>query len=243
MASWQWGWHPQAARIWHLRLWSLARHNWEAKASCGKPPYVALKCSIDWFNSEVEFSDMQLSNWCSSGLLKSYRETKRNKKRTINATKHQVSCWSKITIGWPSSPRQLSLDRGLLDRSTGKRLVSLVIPKKGWQGTGRWLYLDVPAVKKMVKVNGTHGNGDRHLTLEVKPNFCFQGDIRNPGWLIHYVGNVSRLHVPNRQTPSENGPHVYNVLTAPTKFWLGRCVTRFSGLQICAALVIMFQRV
>ena len=53
----------------------------------------------------------------------------------------------------------------------------------------------------MVKVNGANGNGDR-----------FQGDIQNPGWLIHYVGNVSRLQVPNRQTPSENGSNVYNYI-------------------------------
>lgn len=156
-------------------------------------------------------------------------------------------CWSHsinaTKIEWLTFISSPSWDRGLrLDRSTGKRLVSLVIPKKGWQATGRWLYLDVPAVKD--------GQSQWHkwkwrspFDAWVKPNFCFQGDIRNPGWLIHYVGNVSRLHVPNRQTPSENDPNVYNVLTAPTKFWLGRCVTLFSGLQICAALVIVFQRV
>ena len=170
---------------------------------------------------------MHLSNWCSSGLLKSYtafmafpeRETKRNKKHTINDTKHQVSCWSKSTIGWPSSPRQLSLDRGLLDRSTGKRLVSLVIPKKGWQWTGIWLYLDVPAVIRWSSQWHTWINGDRQLDARVSnPTSAFRETSRIlVGWYTMLEMSRSRLHYfqiafdPFRKWSD----YVYNVLTAP----------------------------
>ena len=127
----------------------------------------------------------------------SERETRRNKKQTINATKHQVSCWSKITIGWSSLPRESTLDRSLLDRSTGKRLVSLAIPRKGWQWTGRWLYLDVPAVKDGQSpwhLNGRRLSKTQLLLSGRHPESCLVDTVS--------TGNVSRLHTPNRQIPS-----------------------------------------
>ncbi len=82
----------------------------------------------------------------------------------------------------------------------------------------------------------------------VKPNFCFQGDIRNPAWLIQYRLEMSQdFTFQIAKSLPENGPNESH-RTYKIGAWKMSDPIVKGGLEICAAfsflvLVVMFQGV